>query len=245
MGSPRLRDVLERIESAIAAGVLPLAIFDLDSTLFLTEPRNLQIFHEFAARRRTVYPELAALVDQIGPAQMGWNIRESLAHHGVQNLELLDDLHRFWRDRFFTDDYVVHDDPTAGSVEFVTACHQRGALIYYLTGRHVGGMELGTVRALRTAGFPFWRGRCTLHLKPSFEMSDHAFKDDALSDIRSYHGRVVATFENEPGNANLFLRSFPDALHFLLETIHSPEPEIPDPRLIRSADFVLPSLAAR
>jgi hypothetical protein len=85
-----------------------------------------------------------------------------------------------------------------------------------------------------------WTGRCIVHLKPSFDMADRAFKDEALADIRSYQGEVVATFENEPGNANLFAEAFPDALHFLLETVTSPEPETPRPELIRSADFVLP-----
>lgn len=240
MGSPRLRDVLERIESAVVSDVLPLVVFDLDSTLFSTEPRNLQIFHEFVERRESYYRELTALARTIRREHMGWNICESLQAQGVDNVELLEELRRFWRDRFFTDQYVLHDDPVPGSVEFVTACHQRGALIYYLTGRHVGGMEVGTVQALRSAGFPFWRGRCTLHLKPSFEMSDRAFKDDALADIRSYHGRVVATFENEPGNANLFLKSFPDALHFLLLTVHSPEAEVPSSGLVQCEDFTLP-----
>ncbi len=244
MGSPRLRDVLQRIESAVVNDVLPLIVFDLDSTLFSTEPRNLQIFHEFVERRQSDYGELRELATQIRREHMGWNICESLRAQGVENQELLEELLRFWRERFFTDPYVLHDDPLPGAVEFVTACHQRGAMIYYLTGRHVGGMEVGTVRALRDAGFPFWRGRCTLHLKPSFEMSDKAFKDDALADIRSYHGRVVATFENEPGNANLFLKAFPDALHFLLLTVHSPEAEAPDPRLIRSDDFQLFSTRA-
>jgi hypothetical protein len=101
-------------------------------------------------------------------------------------------------------------------------------------------MEVGTVAALRSESFPFWRGRCVLHLKPSFEMSDRAFKDDAIGDVRSYLGEVVATFENEPGNANLFLSAFPEALHFLLMTVHSPGAEAPDPKLIKSDDFVIP-----
>jgi hypothetical protein len=71
-------------------------------------------------------------------------------------------------------------------------------------------------------------------------MNDRAFKDDALSDIRSYKGRVIATFENEPGNANLFAQAFPDALHFWLLTLHSPDAERPSPVLIRSEDFNLP-----
>src|SRR5262249_16347697 len=108
------------------------------------------------------------------------------------------------------------------------------------TGRHVGGMEVGTVRALTRHGFPFWHGRCVLHLKPSFEMDDRAFKDDALADIRSYQGRVVATFENEPGNANIFSAAFPGALRFWPRTIPSPGAESPASALIHTNDFALP-----
>ena len=130
------------------------------------------------------------------------------------------------------------DQPTAGSVDFVNRCHELGGFIYYLTGRNVGGMEHGTVQALTEAGFPFWRGRTSLHLKPDFTTHDKVFKDVALGDIRSHFGEVVATFENEPGNATLFHDAFEGGLHFLLETIHSTEAEDPYDTLIRIPDFL-------
>ena len=43
----------------------------------------------------------------------------------------------------------------------------------------------------------------------------------------------------EPGNANMFLRAFPDAIHVLLETIHSPGAEEGSEHLLRTPDFVL------
>jgi haloacid dehalogenase-like hydrolase len=237
MGSARLVEVWTLIERSLERGALPICVFDLDSTLFSTGPRNLQILREFLAEHGRAHPELLEAAREIGLADMGWNIHESLAARGIGEPELWEALRRFWEERFFTDDYLLHDTQVPGAVEYVLACHQRGALIYYLTGRHVGGMEIGTVRALTRQGFPFWRGRCVLHLKPSFEMGDRAFKDDALQDIRSYRGQVVATFENEPANANLFARAFPEALHFLLLTVHSPKPEKPIPELILSEDF--------
>ena len=185
------------------------------------------------------HPGLADIVKRMSVGDMGWNVHEDLRRFGVEDEQLLAQLKRFWFERFFTDEYLLHDEPVPGAPAFVEACHERGALIYYLTGRHVGGMEIGSVQALVAQGFPFWRGRCVLHLKPSFEMNDRAFKDDALADIRSYKGRVVASFENEPGNANMFLEAFPDALHFLLATVHSPEAESPSSRLIPSDDFLL------
>lgn len=239
MGDPRLRDVFTRIESCVRADRLPICVFDLDSTLFSTAARNLAILREFVDSQRDRHPHLSEIGKRIGLDDMGWNVYQDLRRFGVTDVALLDRLKEFWFDRFFTDDYLLHDEPVPGAAEFVLACHARGALVYYLTGRHVGGMEVGTVRSLRERGFPFWRGRCVLHLKPSFEMPDRAFKDDALDDIRSYHGHVVATFENEPGNANLFLRAFPEALHFLLLTIHSPDADAPARELVTSTDFVL------
>lgn len=240
MGSPRLREVFTRIERSLSERVLPLVVFDLDSTLFSTGPRNLRILQEFVREHERRWPELGALTAPLRAEDIGWNVNECLKRRGVRDPELLAELKSFWWRRFFTDDYLGDDTPLPGAVDYVNACHQKGAMIYYLTGRHVGGMEIGSVRALTDHGFPFWRGRCVLHLKPSFDMPDRAFKDDALADIRSYQGRVVATFENEPGNANLFLDAFPEGLHYLLLTIHSPQAEDPSPDLIRSEDFVLP-----
>jgi hypothetical protein len=238
MGSPRLREVFGRIDRELGLGRLPIVVFDLDSTLFSTGGRNLRILREWIARHAEHDPALGPIGDRLRAEDMGWNVHEDLRRLGVRDEGALLSLQQWWRERFFTDDYCASDEPVPGAVEYVLACHARGALIYYLTGRHVGGMEHGTVRALRAHGFPFWRGRCVLHLKPSFEMPDRAFKDEALADIRSYRGAVAATFENEPGNANLFLRAFPDALHFLLLTIRSPEAEEPSRELIETGNFL-------
>lgn len=239
MGSPRLREIFARIDAAVARDRLPICIFDLDSTLFSTAPRNLAILQEFVAENERLHPHLADVAERIGLDDMGWNVHEDLRRFGFSEPEVLARLKGFWFERFFRDEYLAHDTPVAGAAAFVHACHARGALIYYLTGRHVGGMEVGSVRSLRVHEFPFWRGRCVLHLKPSFEMNDTTFKQEAVLDVRSYHGEVVASFENEPGNANMFLRAFPDAIHVLLETIHSPGAEEGSERLLRTPDFVL------
>ncbi|HJO26870.1 MAG: hypothetical protein CMK00_05040 [Planctomycetes bacterium] len=241
MGHSRLHETFGAIAAIRDAGQLPLVVFDLDSTLFSTAPRNLRILEEFVARHGDDEPRLREVLASVCLDDMGWNIHDTLMERGLKDPSLLKALRAFWFARFFTDEYVLTDTPTPGAVEFVNHCHDAGALIYYLSGRHVGGMEQGTVRSLTEHGFPFWRGRCVVHLKPTFEMADRAFKDDALADIRSYRSPVAATFENEPGNANLFLEAFPDALHYFLETVHSPEAEVPHADLIRGEDFCLPA----
>ncbi len=239
MNNRRLHDVLEQTSQTAARGELPVVVFDLDSTLFSTRPRNLRILREFAAAN-SGDRQLVDVVDRLGPGDFGWEVTEPLKRNGLDDEQLFNELREFWFRRFFTDEYVVADTPHPGSVQFCNAVHDAGGFVYYLTGRHVGGMEIGTSKSLTEHGFPFWRGRTSLHLKPSFDIPDKPYKKTALADIRSLGGRVVATFENEPGNANQFRKAFPDALHFLLLTEHSPEAEVPHPELVSLFDFTLP-----
>jgi hypothetical protein len=75
-----------------------------------------------------------------------------------------------------------------------------------------------------------------LRLKPSFEEEDLAFKRRVLRELPAL-GPVVAAFENEPANANLFAEEFPAALVIFIETIHSPDPPPLLPRVVRVRDF--------
>ena len=220
-----------------ARGVLPVLVFDLDSTLFSTCLRNLKILEDFVTARGDEHPVLKEIWPTLSEADMGWNVNECLQERGVEDEALLADLRKFWAERFFTDEFCMIDSVVPGAPEFVSACHDAGGFIYYLTGRHVEGMAKGTVSALMERGFPLFTGQATCHLKPDFYADDREFKTAALERIRALGGEVVATFENEPGNANLFMRAFPDAKHFLLDTVHSPGAEAPDPSLIQMDDF--------
>ena len=232
-----LVSVLEEISAVVGRERLPILIFDLDSTLFDTAGRNMRILQEFAAEYVGVWPQLEEHVGSISHSELGWNVGEPLIRRGCTDPAIHERLLLFWRDRFFTSAYVEHDMPAPGAAEYVAECYRRGALVYYLTGRHVGGMEVGTARSLTRHGFPMWRGRCVLHLKPNFTMPDLEFKQGALDEVRSLRGDVVASFENEPGNANLLQQAFPAARHFLYGHVHSPEPAEPHAALIPIDDF--------
>ena len=68
-------------------------------------------------------------------------------------------------------------------------------------------------------------------------MDDAEYKQAAIEDIRSHHGEVVATFDNEPANCNIFQAAFPDALNFFVDTEHSPDAEPLHPSLLHIKDF--------
>ena len=233
MSREALRTVLSRAETLVSEGRLPVAVFDLDSTLFNTGGRHLQILRDFAVEA----PEIAPLISDLPASDFGWSVSGPLRQRGFHDADTLEALHGFWFERFFTDAYVLHDAPADGGPDYVRAFWDRGGLVYYLTGRHVHGMGLGTAQALVAAGYPFFCGRAVLHLKPTFEEADEPFKDEAIAQIRSHGGTVVATFENEPGNAAMFARAFPDAAHFLHGSVRAPNGVTPDPSLIAIDDF--------
>lgn len=228
-----LTDVLQRVETVAKGGDNPVIVFDLDSTLFDTAGRHLAILRAFAEE----VPEIRDLVSTLTTDDFGWYVHAPLRARGVDDPALFKALETFWFQRFFDDDWVGHDQAARGAVQFVQDCWDRGCTAYYLTGRDAPNMATGTVRALQSAGFPLFSGRALLHLKPDFHMPDKPFKRDAVRAIRALQGTVVATFENEPGNANLFLECFPSAVHFLVGTVRSPEGPEGDSALVEIPDF--------
>jgi hypothetical protein len=241
LGRAALSAMLEYIDEVLAAGQTPVVVFDLDSTLFHTNQRNFQILTEFVAHFGHDRPALLEAYDRLSREGTGWNIAEDVEARGVDDQALLSALRRYWRERFFTNDYLRHDLPVEGSPEFVRACHDRGAFCYYLTGRDVPNMRAGTEESLRRHGFPMDR-RAHLHLKARFEDDDYLFKQGVVEELRCM-GRVVGVFENEPANVNLFHREFPDAIVVFLETVHSPGAPPVLPGIYRVKNFQLEAAA--
>ena len=252
-----LRDVLNKIKICRDNGETPIVIFDLDDTLFSTRERTFRIMQEFGKDRAEQFPTFQHVLNSVRPDDVRYGIGPTLANIGVEDAALEEVLKAYWWKRFFLDEYVAYDLPNPGAVEFVNQCFDNGAVIYYCTGRHfrssgrrdsnrsgenavapAEGMERGTIKALLDRGFPLASGRAILHLKSSFHQSDVEFKHkDALPKIRALNGKVIATFENEPENANIFLESFPDAMHFWLQTQHKPDAQPANPHLIKIYDF--------
>lgn len=207
----------------------PVVVFDLDDTLFVAGSRTRAILEHYAVVRR---PDLLTRVRALDYLAMPYRLTDTLDRAGITEPTARRDMEAYWKARFFGNFWTVVDVPMPGGPAYVTALHAAGATLVYLTGRDEPGMGLGTRQSLRDSGFPVDGARVHFMLKPNFELADETFKADALSRIGAL-GRVVATFENEPGNAAHFLRAFPGAHHYLLGDRHRPDAPAPDPRLIR------------
>jgi hypothetical protein len=224
-------EVIERWKAKARMGRVGIAVFDLDSTLFNTGPRNYSILREFA----NIYQDLHPILDQMNPHQMGYNLEADLRAHGLKNEEILGGLKQFWRDRFFTDAYVVRDAPYRGARRLVERAVEVGMVPYYLTGRDHPNMREGTIQSLKQHGFPMDE-TAVLKMKPRWEDDDAEFKQAVVGELNAM-GEVVLAFENEPGNANLFKRAFPGAVVALHETICAPNPPPLDGEVLRLASL--------
>ena len=240
--STLLQEVLDSIGSSKK---LPIVVFDLDDTLFSTARRNLIIIQNFCSDHGDQFPEFAKAASKLQMEDMKWSVTAALEKVGISaNSAAVKSFIDYWGSTFFSNDYDVLDLPNPGAVEYANACHEAGAMLYYLTGRAIGdsslnnGMGQGTALSLTNRGFPFWRGRCELNLKQNPKEKDSDYKARALADINSLRGTVIATFDNEPSNCFMFYNHFPKAYNVWVKTTWNPQDKSPTKDLHIISNFL-------
>jgi hypothetical protein len=233
-----LGGILDRVRAARRPhGPAPVAIFDLDGTLMDNRPRVVAIIRELGATWERVHPEAAAACGRANPDDIVYGFIDNLKHLGIVDPALHEEGLEFWKGRFFTDAHQRYDIEVIGAREYVHAVHDAGAIVVYLTGRDLPGMALGSFASLRDLGFPIGVLGAELVVKPTFEMPDAAFKREVAPSIARL-GELVAVFDNEPANVNLFLETHPTATGVFLDTQYAPNPIPLDPRVVVIENFV-------
>jgi hypothetical protein len=216
---------------------VPVVVFDLDGTLMDNRPRTALILRELAAELRAEAHSAAELLAAAEPERLAYLLAESLKQLGLEHPEVLTRAEVFWRERFFSDAYLKHDVAIAGAVEFARRCYDAGAVLVYFTGRDLPYMSLGSFQSLRDLGFPIGVVGTELVLKPDAKIPDEAFKREEGPKIARI-GKIVAAFDNEPGNCNAFLEMVPDAEVVFVDTQHLPGAPPLAPRVSVVPDFV-------
>jgi phosphoglycolate phosphatase-like HAD superfamily hydrolase len=200
-----------------AGGVV---VFDLDSTLLDNRPRQARILSEFGTLHG-----LPALEAARPEHYTSWDLRDAMRAAGLDDDAVdkwADTAKAFWRERFFTSEYCRLDEAINGAVDYVRAVADTGAVVTYCTGRHEA-MRAGTVDNFARLGFPLPDTRVHLLMKPTFEQTDDAWKEEAYARLRAI-GSVIAVFDNEPTHINGYRTAFPSALCVHLATDHSGRP---------------------
>lgn len=200
-----------------------LAVFDLDSTLFDLTLRVSTIVDDFAEDpvHRAAFPDECRRLRSVEILQTDWGLEGPLSRIGLPvDGPFFHALQKHWAERFFSDDYMIHDDPLPGAVEYVQELHLAGAHIMYLSGRDIPRMAKGTEESLREHHFPLAAGSAKIVLKPHGSMDDAHFKLDVLRDIESLYEKIWL-FENEPVNLNLIARHCPEIGLIFIDSTHS------------------------
>ena len=214
----------------------PVLVLDLDGTLMDNRPRSVAILHDLGKLWRDKHPEASASLAGASDDKLAYLLADSLRRLKIVDPALVAEAQEYWRSRFFSDDDLRHDVALAGGVSFVRTCHARGATVVYLTGRDLPMMGLGTFASLRTLGYPLGVAGVEIILKPDFNMADEAFKRMVCPTLARV-GEVVASFDNEPANCNVFKLAFPQADIVFVDTQHVPGAPPLDPGIPAIADF--------
>lgn len=243
-----LRKVLHEVGRSRAA--TPVVIFDLDDTLFHVAPRQKRIFDEFFAipANAKAFRAEAGKLGRMPWQEHCYSWKDSLVKAGLaDNPAFSASFTAFWTRRFMSDAYVATDVPVAGAVAYVRSLHAAGAKLVYLTARPFPMSGRGTLAGLGNAGFPLPDARdqrspivLMRQLPGSAERepsSDVAFKKMMAAKLVADGNKVVATFENEPGNLNGMLEVLPGAIGVFVDTRHSFKHGLPNPAAVWVPDY--------
>jgi hypothetical protein len=233
---------LEARVASVAAGRRPIAVFDIDSTIYDIRPRVLRILREWLEAKEAG-PEVHAAIGRLTEAGIGYSVDDAFLAAGLllespdvrRSLELAI---AFWKPRFFSSDYLHLDVPYPGVVAFMRRLATMGVHIAYVTGRDSIEMRPGTERMLRRDGFPHEPSEASLELLPQLGQADFEHK---LGSVRSLAGRgeIVACFENEPKVIAAYEQQHPDAVHVFFDTVSSPAPAPPAEKVLRLNSYEL------
>lgn len=229
-----LNSILKTAQNVIGQGGVFKAVFDLDSTLFDVTPRAQKILHDFAsdAAMRLRFPEATQILLSGKPLQPTYQLKNQLIHLGLhtQPHEFYPLIFDFWKKHFFGNDYLPHDVPYEGAIDYVKEIHQIGANVIYLTGRDVHRMGTGTESQLQQWKLPLGE-RARLALKPHKDMEDAEFKRDFLLTLPKDNVEIWF-FENEPVNVHLVMQDAQHVKIVFFESVHSEKAEPPSPEKV-------------
>lgn len=231
-----LEKVIARCKNSDPKSPPPVVVFDLDGTLMDNRPRTINIMHELADRWVSREPAISAKMKSTGIDDLAYLFTDTLTKIGISKPDLLTEGDAFWRERFFFDAHLVHDTAVPGAVSFARDLYEARATLLYLTGRDLPNMGLGTFRSLRDLGFPIGVAATEIILKPDAAMPDEAFKRDLAPQLTRV-GEVIAAFDNEPGNCNVFIEAYPQCTSVLIDTQFMPGPPPLLPQVAKIADF--------
>ncbi len=226
-----LEEIRNRAQALNRTNDFSLAVFDLDSTLFDVGPRLEKILSDFAAQPeyQKRFPEQVQHFKNLRIERRDWGVKDTLIRAGLDghHPEFHETLRTFWRNTFFSNDYLKYDVPYPGAVDYVQSLASAGSEIIYLTGRDVERMGKGSEEVLKKWHLPMDE-KANLVLKPHRSMDDAKFKKDWFEALPNGKYRKIWFFENEPVNIRLIQESALNIEMIFFDSTHSGQAQVPE-----------------
>ena len=224
--------IRKKLDGLVAGAEKPIAIFDLDGTVFDVVYRSMEIMRRFAALPdiRSRFPEQIAQVSKLRHQDYLYGLDATLGNVGIDrysehSAHFLHAAETFWYRHFFVDEFLNYDVPYPGALGCVKHLYAQGVQIVYLSGRDIPNMSVGTIRSLEKHGFPHTGHNITICLKPAYGLDDLLFKKQSIEAIAT-QGEIVLTLDNEPANVQLFSDRFPRAINIHFNTHYAKKMEL-------------------
>lgn len=225
-----LRDILHSLAQMNATPSRPstACVFDLDSTLFCVSTRTQAILRELAQQKdfKNQFKNEAEKLASVSVMRTDWGIKQALLRLQFPfSNESIQAIRDFWRDSFFSNDYLDHDVLYDHSNLFVQLCEKYGSEIFYLTGRSEQLMKEGSLRQLKRHSFPL-KSDDHLIMKGIQEEQDEDFKLNRLKRLKDQFDQIYF-FENEPVIIKSIHEQLPDVHIVFMDSTHSARAEAP------------------
>lgn len=213
-----------KLDDLIGSSKHPIAVFDLDGTVFDVTYRSMEIVRRFIGmiEIRNNFPEQTAIVSKLRYQDFHYGLEGTLNGIGIDrysehSAHFIHAAETYWYKHFFRDELLAYDIPYPGAQKCVLDLKARGVQIVYLSGRDIPNMCQGTLSALEKNGFPHTGHGVAICLKPAYGMDDLLFKRQSIETLSSM-GEVILTLDNEPANVQMFSDRFPNAMHIHFDT---------------------------
>ena len=200
-----------------------MAVFDLDSTLYNVSFRTQKIIEDFIFQSKAQNKFLSELphLSLVRVEMQDWGLRDSFSRVDFEpSPELFRELRNYWNKHFFSSEYLVHDMPYRGSVDYVNRLATHGVQIVYLTGRDAPNMHTGTVASLKQWKFPLESLEHLILKNSKGEIEDEDYKSLKINDLKKQNKKIWF-FENEPVIINKVLKHHDDIDVIWVNTTHS------------------------
>jgi len=217
-----------------------LFAFDLDSTLICVKYRTQAIIRDCIEQDtfRNKFKKDISNLQTVKVKETDWSIHDILSPMGYNKGGAIDtEILHFWKDKFFSNEYLDVDRPYERAVDFLHLISQTNVNICYLTARNYNKMHEGTLKSLKKWDFPL-KNEKHLIMKKEASLSDAEYKVCELEKKATEHSTVVF-FENEPVILNLTQKRLPSVHLFWMDSTHSQRETVPTKAYPLSIEYKL------